>query len=132
LLTPSLTVIDGVSHNITPENNTNTNAWDEAIKAGRHNDDSKSQTEHLKDFSTWTDEDIKNVGHFFGPAGSGGNGWGSHSSRPIVLYSGGDEGCLDALVGKGYRVLGRDVEGSEDKVDQVHLHACMMKQLFGL
>jgi hypothetical protein len=54
-----LAVIDGVSHNITPENNSNVNAWSEAVGAGRHNDDSKSQTEHLKDFSTWTENDIK-------------------------------------------------------------------------
>jgi alkaline phosphatase len=74
----------------------------------------------------------QNVAHFFGPAGSGGNGWGSHSSRPIVAYSGGDGGCLDAMVGKGYRILGREVEGSPNKVDQVHLHGCMMRQLFGL
>ena len=53
-------IIDGVSHMITPENNTNTNAWDEAINAGRHEDDSKSQTDHLNDFSTWTDEEIQN------------------------------------------------------------------------
>jgi alkaline phosphatase len=52
-------IIDGISHNITPGSNTNTNAWSEAIGAGRHNDDSKSQTEHLKDFSTWTDQEIQ-------------------------------------------------------------------------
>ena len=64
------------------------------------------------------------MAHFFGPPGSGGNGWGSHSTRNVVVYSGGDEECLDGLVGKGYRVLGRDVDGSRDKVDQVHLHHC--------
>ncbi len=47
-------IIDGRSHDITPENNTNTNTWDEAITASRHNDTSKTQTEHLKDFSTWS------------------------------------------------------------------------------
>ena len=47
-------IIDGVSHDITPESNTNTNPWDEAITASRHNDTSKTQTEHLKDFSTWS------------------------------------------------------------------------------
>lgn len=125
-------IIDGVSHNITPESNTNTNAWSEAILSDRHNDASKTQTEHLKDFTTWTDADIQNVAHFFGPPGSGGNGWGSHSTRPVVVHHGGDDGCLHALVGKGYRILGREVEGSSDKLDQVHLHACMMKQLFGL
>jgi hypothetical protein len=47
-------IINGVSHDITPKNNTSTNAWEQSIYAGRHEDDSKSQTEHLKDFSTWT------------------------------------------------------------------------------
>ena len=50
-------IIDGVSHNLTPENNTNTNTWEHAITAGRHEDDSKTQTEHLKDFSTWSVSD---------------------------------------------------------------------------
>jgi alkaline phosphatase len=125
-------IIDGMSHNITPESNTCTNAWDEAIGAGRHEDDTQSQTEHLADFSTWSDEDIQNVAHFFGPWGAGGNGWGSHSTRPIVIHHEGDDGCLDALVGKGYRVLGTDVEGSPGKLDQVHVNACMMKNLFAL
>jgi hypothetical protein len=48
-------IIDGLSHDITPKNNSNVNTWDTAIKAGRHNDNSKkSQTEHLKDFATWS------------------------------------------------------------------------------
>lgn len=47
-------------------------------------------------------------------------------------HCGGDDGCLEALVGKGYRVLGHEVEGSSGKVDEVHVHACMMKALFGL
>lgn len=53
-------IIDGVSHKITPENNTGANAWEHAINANGHEDSSKSQTEHLKDFSTWTDEEIQN------------------------------------------------------------------------
>jgi hypothetical protein len=48
------------------------------------------------------------------------------------MHHGGDDGCLEALTGKGYRVLGREVEGSPGKVDQVHVHACMMKSLFAL
>jgi hypothetical protein len=84
-------------------------------------------------FSTrMKDTDIQNVAHFFGPYGSGGNGWGSHSTRPIVMHHGGDDGCLMALIGKGYRVLGQEVQGSPGKVDQVHVHACMMKALFNL
>lgn len=44
---------------MTPESNSNVNAWGAAIAAGRHDDDSKSQTEHLKDFSTWTAQEIQ-------------------------------------------------------------------------
>jgi hypothetical protein len=44
----------------------------------------------------------------------------------------GDGGCIEALHGKGFQVLGRLVEGSPNKVDQIHLHACMLKNLFGL
>jgi hypothetical protein len=29
-------------------------------------------------------------------------------------------------------VLGREVEGTTGKIDQMHLHACMLKNLFGL
>lgn len=124
-------LIAGESHNITPENNSNQNPWDIAIKAGRHNDRSKSKVEHLKDFSTWTNLDIFKVAHFWGPAGSGGNGWGSHSTRPVPIYYQGDGNCLDQLRGKGFQVLGKDVRGVKGKVDHVHVHACMMKNLFG-
>lgn len=124
-------LIDGEAHKITPRNNSNKNPWGAAIDAGRHEDDSKSQVDHIKDFTTWTEEDIANVGHFFGAAGSGGNGWGSHSTRPVPLYHKGDDGCLQALMGAGYQVLGREVKGSHGKVDQMHLHACMQKHMLG-
>mmetsp|Transcript_25312 Transcript_25312/g.31922 ORF Transcript_25312/g.31922 Transcript_25312/m.31922 type:complete len:683 (+) Transcript_25312:98-2146(+) len=125
-------VIAGESHKITPQNNSNVNPWSVGIAAGRHEDDSKSVTEHISDFTTWTEEDIENVGHFWGSMGSGGNGWGSHSTRPVPVSYQGDDGCLEALEGAGYNVLGRPVAGSEGKVDQVHIHACMMKALFNL
>ncbi len=63
--------------------------------------------------------------------GSGGNGWGSHSTRPVPISYAGDDGCLKALEGKGFNVLGRPVEGAPGKIDQVHVHACTMKNLFG-
>mmetsp|Transcript_28771 Transcript_28771/g.27696 ORF Transcript_28771/g.27696 Transcript_28771/m.27696 type:complete len:249 (-) Transcript_28771:69-815(-) len=125
-------LISGESHKITPKNNTNKRAWHEAIKAGRHEDTSKTATEHIKDFSTWTDEDIDDVGHFWGTIGSGGNGWNSHSTRPVPISYQGDSGCLEALMGKKYNIIGRPIDGSDEKVDQVHVHACMMKELFGL
>ena len=125
-------LIDGESHKITPQNNSNVDGWNVGVAAGRHEDDSKSQTEHIKDFATWVDEDIQTVGHFWGAVGSGGNGWGNHSTRPVPIHYDGDDGCLKALEGAGYKVLGRDVVGSDGKVDQVHIHACMMKALFGM
>ena len=125
-------IIDGQSHMITPLANSNVNPWNEAIKAGRADDDSKSQTEHIADFASWTPEDIEAVAHYWGAAGSGGNGWGSHSTRPVPIFHQGDGGCIDAFEGKGYQVLDKQVVGSEGKIDQVHLHACMMKNLFGL
>jgi alkaline phosphatase len=125
-------LINGESHKITPQNNSQVDPWSVGVAAGRHEDDSKSQTEHIKDFATWTDEDIQAVGHFWGAVGSGGNGWGNHSTRPVPIHHAGDDGCLHALEGAGYKVLGRDVVGSDGKVDQVHVHACMMKALFGM
>lgn len=117
---------------ITPFNNTNTNTMDQVVDAGRHDDDSKSQTEHLNDFSTWSEEEQKMVAHFWGPAGSGGNGWGSHSSRPVPLWYAGDDGCIEQLEGKNYRNVGKEVAGLPGKIDQVHLHACMKRALFAL
>ena len=125
-------VIRGESHKITPQNNSAVNPWSVGIAAGRHDDDTKSVTEHIADFTTWTEEDMETVGHFWGSMGSGGNGWGSHSTRPVPISYQGDDGCLSALEGAGFHVLGYQVEGSEDKVDQVHVHACMMKALFAL
>ena len=125
-------IIDGMSHKITPQNNSNVNPWSVGTSAGRHEDDSKSTTEHISDFASWTDQDIEDVAHFWGSFGSGGNGWGSHSTRPVPVFHAGDDGCIEQLLGAGYKVIGRDVEGSEGKIDQVHLHACMLKNLFGL
>jgi alkaline phosphatase len=50
-------LIAGESHKMTPVSNTNTNAWDNAIDGGRHEDDSQSQTEHLADYATWSMEE---------------------------------------------------------------------------
>jgi alkaline phosphatase len=125
-------LINGESHNITPQNNSRQNPWSVGIGAGLHEDASKTTTEHIAGLSTWTEDDIANVSHFWGPRGSGGNGWGSHSARPVGLHFMGDEGCINALEGTGFQVLGRHVEGSSGKVDQMHLHACMLKQLYGL
>ena len=124
-------IIAGRSNEITPLNNSNANPQDLAVQAGRHQDN-KTQVEDLKAFSTWTDQDILNVGHFWGPRGSGGNGWGSHTQRPVPLYYQGDDSCIERMTGKPYQVLGRTVAGSPGKVDQTHIHACMLRNLFGL
>ena len=124
-------IIAGQSRDITPRNNTNTNPMSAAVTAGYHLTN-RTQLDILDDFRTWTDQDIRNVGHFWGARGTGGNGWGSHTMRPVPLFYKGDNGCVNALTGKGYQVLGREVAGSPGKIDQVHLHACMLKALFGL
>ena len=125
-------IIAGESHKITPESNSGVNPMSAAVKAGRHDDATKTQVEHLADFSTWSQADIDAVGHFWGARGSGGNGWGSHSTRPVPISYAGDDGCIEQLTGAGYQVLGRQVAGLPGKIDQTHLHACMLKNLFGL
>lgn len=125
-------LIAGESHKITPLNTTDKNAMSEAVKAECHLDPSKTVTECLDEYSTWTEEDIDLVAHFWGPRGAGGNGWGSHSARPVPLYYQGDGGCIEELEGAGYRVVGKEVKGAPGKIDQVHIHACMFKNLFGL
>lgn len=60
----ALLLIDGTSHNITPENNSEQNPWVLAIQAGRHEQVDKGIVQHIRDFSTWTEDDINNVGHF--------------------------------------------------------------------
>lgn len=125
-------IIKGESYKITPRNNSGRNPWSTGIGADRHEDDSKSVTDHISDFTTWLPTDVDEVGHFWGAKGSGGNGWGSHSTRPVPLSFHGDEGCLYKLKGAGFRVLGKEVEGTDNMVDQMHLHACMLKNLFGL
>jgi len=125
-------IIDGETYKLTPQNNANVNAWGAAIAAGALADTSKTETELLKQYQSWTEEDIDNVAHFWGPYGSGGGGWGSHSTRPVPVYYQGDDGCIDALTGADFSVIGKTVKGSPGKLDQTHIHACMLKNLFGL
>ena len=127
-------IIEGMSKDITPKNHSNVNPWSTAINANRHEDDSKSQVEHIRDFTTWTAEDLENVQHFWGARGSGGNGWGSHSTRPVPLYYGGDDGCIEQLTGKGFQVVGRQVEGVEGCVFMLCLQClhkiCLVAHMF--
>ena len=44
-------VIEGKSHEITPQSKSNVNPWSATINAGRHEDDTQTQTEHINDFS---------------------------------------------------------------------------------
>jgi alkaline phosphatase len=125
-------IINGDSHKITPKSNSNVNPMSTAVDSGAYQNSSKPQVEYIRDFTTWTEEDIMGVGHYWGASGSGGNGWGSHSTRPVGLWYEGDDGCIEALTGKGFQVVGRKVEGVPGKIDQMHLHGCMLRQLFGL
>lgn len=92
-------IIEGETYKMTPENNSNKNPWEAAIEKGRHDDGTQSTSEHIQDFATWTPEDVEAVGHFWGPRAAGGNGWGSHSTRPVPLFYAGDDGCVEALKG---------------------------------
>jgi alkaline phosphatase len=124
-------IIMGQTFDMTPKNNSGVNPLDQATSAGLHLTN-RTQVDIINDYATWTDADIADAGHFWGAKGSGGNGWGSHSTRPVPLFYQGDDGCINKLKGKGYQVLGRNVAGVPNKIDQVHIHACMMKNLFGL
>eukprot|EP00967_Tisochrysis_lutea_P144219 scaffold269003_cov30-Tisochrysis_lutea.AAC.3 len=130
-------IIDGESHKITP-NTTLSGGYEGAARLPTfHKDD-----EHIVDttgiktiaeLQGWEPGTIQEVGHFWGAEEDGGNAWGSHSAMPVPISYAGDTGdCLKKMEGKSYWVAGREVRGIPDKVDQVHVHACMRKALFGL
>jgi len=130
-------LIDGESHKITPLT-TLSGGVEGAAKLPAHNkgDETIEDTTGVKTMSElqgWEEGTIDQVGHFWGVEEDGGNAWGSHSSKPVPVSYGGDTGdCLEKLEGKSYWVHGHEVRGSPEKFDQVHLHACMRKALFGL
>lgn len=130
-------LIDGESHKITP-NTTLSRGVDSGAKLPAHPRgdemiEDPTGVKTLAELQGWEDGTIDEVGHFWGVEEDGGNAWGSHSSKPVPISYGGDsDDCLKKLQGKGYWVAGYEVRGSPEKVDQVHVHACMYKNLFGL
>jgi len=136
-------IIEGRSHEIVPNSTISghvgtalnghfRNASLEPLPAGvggKYGDDAYLG---LFKLNTWSEEDFNHAGHFWGAFGDGGNAWDSHSMKPVpVSYQGDTDNCIEKLKGKPYKVAGKDVRGSEDKVDQVHIHACMFKALMG-
>jgi hypothetical protein len=62
-------LIAGESHKLTPLNNSDTNTMDFVVDSGVYADtskrQSKSQTEHLADFATWSQEELDMVARKF-------------------------------------------------------------------
>jgi alkaline phosphatase len=116
-------LIDGMSHQITPN---------QTIGSGYATHSFNGAQTPLSQLSTWARTDIDDAGHFWGVEDDGGNAWDSHTMRPVpVSYQGDTDNCIASLKSKGYNVLGKKVAGSPNKIDQVHLHACMLKALMG-
>eukprot|EP00908_Phaeocystis_cordata_P006370 Transcript_16985.p1 GENE.Transcript_16985~~Transcript_16985.p1 ORF type:complete len:639 (-),score=228.90 Transcript_16985:220-2136(-) len=108
-------VIDGNSHHMTPD-------WHVGPSGGLHGDvDAPTQQ--------WTDETVAAVGHFHALRGQ--HNWNGHTNMPVPLYAAGDDGCIPMQRGRGLKVIGKEIPGTPGYLDQVHLHECMRKQLFG-
>lgn len=130
-------IIDGESHKITPDT-TLSGGYEKAAKlpdfqkAGETISDPNG-VKTISELQGWAAGTIDKVGHHWGVEEDGGNAWGSHSCKPVPMsYQGDTDDCIKKLKGKGYKVHGKKVRGIDDKVDQVHVHACMYKALMGL
>lgn len=129
-------IIDGESHLITPNTTIKKNVQKEAklpdvFKAGQILVDPNG-VKTIAELQGWSPGTIDEVGHFWGVEEDGGNAWGGHGSKPVPMsYQGDTDDCIKKLMGKGYKVHGKKVRGSPDKIDQVHVHACMYKALMG-
>ena len=67
-------------------------------------------------------EDTASAGHYWGSDSEVKYGWGTHTTRPVpVYYQGADTELFEKLEGEGYEVDGKQVEGVEGFIDQVHI-----------
>merc|ERR1719230_573304 len=107
-------IIDGEAHHLTPDSHV-------GPSSGLHADDKV----HLQ----WSEDTVKTIGHFHAKRGQ--HNWNGHTNMPVPLYASGDDGCIAQQIGRGYKVVGKTVAGTPKFLDQVHLHECMRKQLFG-
>lgn len=128
-------LIDGESHKITPSSTISGGYEGKAklpdFKKGDEVISDPNGAVGIKELQGWAEGTIDQVGHFWGVEEDGGNAWGSHSSKPVPLSYGGDNGCINKMKGRGYKVFGKEVRGSPDKIDQVHVHDCAFAALMG-
>lgn len=67
--------------------------------------------------------DPAKAGHYWGSDANIKYGWGSHTNRPVPVYSQGDgTELLDEFVGQGYEAYGEEVSGIEGLIDQSHIY----------
>lgn len=72
------------------------------------------------------ENDPAEAGHFFGSDPTIKYGWGSHTNRPVPVYSQGDGSeLLDSFVGQGYQVYGSEVPGIPGLIDQSQIYQTM-------
>lgn len=67
--------------------------------------------------------DPDEAGHYWGSDPDIKFGWGSHTNRPVPVYSEGEgTELLDSFVGQGYEAYGKQVPGIEGLIDQTHVY----------
>lgn len=70
--------------------------------------------------------DPAEAGHFWGSDADIKYGWGSHTNRPVPVYSQGEgTEMLDEFVGQGYTAYGEEIPGIEGVIDQSHIYQTM-------
>ncbi len=70
--------------------------------------------------------DPQEAGHYWGSDPDIKFGWGSHTNRPVPVYSQGDgTELLEDFVGQGYEAYGEKVPGIEGLIDQTHIYQTM-------
>lgn len=70
--------------------------------------------------------DPQEAGHYWGSDPDIKFGWGSHTNRPVPVYSQGDgTELLEDFVGQGYEAYGEEVPGIEGLIDQTHIYQTM-------
>jgi alkaline phosphatase len=70
--------------------------------------------------------DPNEAGHYWGSDPDIKFGWGSHTNRPVPVYSEGEgTELLDSFVGQGYEAYGEQIPGIEGLIDQTHIYQTM-------
>lgn len=72
------------------------------------------------------EDDPAQAGHYWGSDPDIKYGWGSHTNRPVPVYSQGDGSeMLNEFVGQGYEAYGEEIPGIEGFIDQSHIYQTM-------